>query len=225
MGKDFDILLISPGGTGSTSGFKFFQERLGIQESAMNNFGDHDGLKHLKYPSLQKKLLLCNISKKLIVYQFGSPMDAVFSLYRRGFAAAHFAKLDSPLRSSHCFEREEEKKNVSLYINSGADLLGLRDHFESYLLASIHVPIVFIRSSSRSDPLVIYRLSKLLDQFNIKNVVDTLRPVEQPSVHESKYEHEQGYHALSKVYFNFRMMLENFGSLSLAGDGLIYRLV
>lgn len=82
--KPYELLLLSPGGTGSSSGYAYFHDH-GVGYTDMNSDEDRDGLKHKNFFDLFKTMKLCNISSKLIVYQFDDPVKSILSLFRRKY--------------------------------------------------------------------------------------------------------------------------------------------
>ncbi len=218
--KTYTVLLISPGGTGSTSGFKYFQRNFGLNKTQMNDLSDGDGLKHLNFASLFHRLIKCQLDVKMIVYQFGDPVDSVFSLYRRDFAKVHFLKLEPPFSQKQC--SQGIMTNSAAYANQTADLLGLRKHFESYLTASLVYPIVFLKSSTRESPDVMTRLQEIMIHFGVTKEVRNIETSELPTLRKSGYREEPRFDDLTRTYKPFSEMLERFGNISLAAGGIMY---
>ena len=218
--KTYALLLISPGGTGSSSGFAYLTRNFRLNGTQINSPSDVDGLKHLNSDSLFHTLVKCQLDVKLIVYQFGDPTDAVFSLYRRGYAKAHFRKLEPPFSQKQCSPGIQT--NSSVYANQKADLLGMRKHFESYLTASLVHPIVFLKSATRENLDVKTRLQEIMVHFGVKKEVHNIETTDFNPTFESKYREQPGFDDLTLTYKPFSEMLERFGNISLAAGGNIY---
>ncbi len=215
--RSFDVILVSPGGSGSSSGFRYFTNHLGIRASRLNHPGDKDGLKHLSFPTLRKQMYLCKLSAKAIVYQFGDPVDSVFSLYRRGYAEGHFRKLEPPFRTEHC--AVDLLKNVTNYASQSNDLLGLERHIQSYLIGSLDssCPVIFLRSATRMNPRVIELLSNILEELSVTTSTVYSEDTEESS--QNRYIRENEYSTMAITYAALRQRLSELGALTLAYRG------
>ena len=224
--KNFEVLLASPGGTGSSSGFGFFVDTLGVRSTKMNNEVDADGLKHKPYTSLIKTMLKCNLHSKVIVYQFSDPVDAVYSLYRRQFAYQHFIKLESNFQIQHT--DLSILTNVSRYAQSGKDLFGFRRHIESYFLEASHstIPVIFMNTKARSNTDIVLKLVTILNIFDVNvnvNVSQSTRAAAIVKSSTSKYRNESGFDQLSNTYAPLNSFLNNLGNLSVVHRGFFTR--
>ena len=219
--KTYDVMLISPGGTGSTSGFEYFRRNFGLDETRMNMDNDADGLKHLSFDSLSNKLFGCDLRFKLLVYQFGDPVRAVMSLYRRDYAKYHFRKLQPSFSEKHC--TQDVQTNLSTYVHQKEDLLGMREHFQSYLTASLIHPMVFLRSSARERSDVKAKLQAILEYYGV--IQDSRHYTGEDNTNYSPESDELAkseFEALSVTYAPFSLTLERFGNISLVYGGHVY---
>mmetsp|Transcript_2477 Transcript_2477/g.9073 ORF Transcript_2477/g.9073 Transcript_2477/m.9073 type:complete len:302 (-) Transcript_2477:2876-3781(-) len=210
--KHYDVLLISHGGSGSSAGFNYFTKVLRVNSSHINDPGDKDGLKHLDFFSLSRRMVQCNITARLVVYQLGDPVDSVFSLYRRQFAIHHFKKLRPAFTDTAC--SRDIKTNVSLYAQAKQDIIGLYDHLDSYVVGSNSRPIVFMNSASRKIPGIASEVRNILLTFGVVlNGTDRIKEekVDGRSPFESKYRNMDGYAELQSTY---RRMTDTVGLLS-----------
>ena len=229
--RHYEMLLISHGGSGSSSGFGFLTDKFGLNSSALNDAGDRDGLKHKPYPTLLKTMKKCRLSAKILVYQFGDPVDAVFSLFRRGYARSHFKKLEPKFLAEHL--RKQIMTNVSAYACTGKDLLGLRAHIESYLIGAVHseFPIIFLNSATRSNKDILHKLSTVFGEFGVQMTQNYLLlsqdlniDSQRNSMSSRKYENVTGYDLLKHTYAGLTSLLENLGDVSIVYKGTLSKL-
>lgn len=220
----YDVLLISHGGSGSTHGFSYFRKVLGVNSSHINDHIDRDGLKHLDFFSLSRRLVQCNVTARVIVYQLGDPVDAVFSLYHRQYARSHFKKLRPAFNNVTCMQGI--KTNVSLYAHAKQDLIGLHDHLDSYLIGSNSRPVVFMNSVSRNTPGITSQIRKILLTFGVElNGADGNKEerINEPSSLESKYRDMNGYAEMQTTYQRMSNTVGILSPLSVCMEGRIYR--
>ena len=229
--RDYEVLLISHGGSGSTDGFNFFYEKFGMNSSALNDVSDQDGLKHNPYPTLLKTMKKCLLSAKVVIYQFADPVQAVFSLFRRGFWPEHFKKLEPRFLVEHL--REQMMTNLSAYASTGKDLLGLRAHIESYLIGATHseYPIVFLNSATRLNNGTLQKLYTVFGEFGVKMTrnylmlsQDSNTDSQKNSVSSTRYENATGCDLLKQTYAELSSLLDNLGDVSLAYKGTLWKL-
>lgn len=236
------IILCSPGGTGSSSGFKWFRSNFGLVKDDMNSELDSDFLKHQKYDSLMSSLNKLQLYPKLIVFQFDDPVQAIFSLFRREYQHKQAAKLRGSYPNLYEIKGlTSHLENMTSYARvAERDLLGFHEQFESYVLATVYdtrVPLVFLRTTSRDNPAVIRELKIILKKFHVHSrpeIVQKTLPLNvyprcAPSFEATsiKYKNESNYNVLARshVYTRLRQAQEKLGSLSLAYAGEIVRLV
>jgi len=232
----YGVLLISHGGSGSSSGFKYFTNVLGVNSTHMNYVDDRDSLKHRDFFSLSRMLVQCNVTARIIVYQLGDPTDAVFSLYRRGFAEFHFRKLRPAFHDLTCTRGIQ--RNVSLYAHAKQDLIGLNDHLDSYLMGSNSRPVVFMNAVGRNMPGFASEIRKILMTFgvvfngaggnNTIDSIDTKQPneeerIDETSSLESKYRDMNGYAEMRTTYQRMTNTVGILSPLSVCVQGRIYR--
>ena len=236
----FEILLVSPGGTGSSSGFDFFTTVMGLSPKDMNDRGDKDGLKHMPFYSLFKTISHCNLRVKALVYQFDDPVEAVYSLYRRGFAKMHYWKLEPVLHTEpeqcrfpdkHCtFQHcrfSDLKQNITSYARIGLDLLGMKNHLDSYVHGVVEecgIPVVFLKTSLRSSEQVMAKLPILLDDLQIKRS-STGSNLSLSKYKRTSYKDDPSYENISSIYASFNSkVLDALGALAVAHEGYLLKL-
>lgn len=132
IGPELELLVISPGGVGST----FLIEFLG-RFVRTNSPSDCDALKHAPVPPLSLNPGL------RIIYVFGDPLLATISLFRRGYHAVQSRKMqrgawrDGP--SIHWNASLEE------YAAAGRDGFAYERHWRNYARKYLTNPTLFVR--------------------------------------------------------------------------------
>jgi len=229
--RKYDVLLQSYGGGGSSSGFDFYRNRYGLR---VNHRGDFDGLKHLSFWDLIIKLDICKSSAHMIIYQFDDPVNAVYSLFRRGYSRFQLKKLGVPFSPIHCGDKELFT-DVATYAASGHDLFGFGNHLETYLLGGLHysnIPIVFVKSTARDDPDVRLMLMHLWKHHRVSyNLNATWIPGDGAdrfvfhNTNTDRYSNDPSFPSLSRTYAGVKNLQNELGRVSLAFKGTITRIL
>lgn len=129
--KRIDTLVVSYGGVGTTFLIEFFD-----RYRSVNDAYDRDGLKHLPVQPMA-----LNPEMK-VVYVFGDPVEAVTSLFRRGFHSTQSLKL-----SNRLFPHRPVAHTTSLeeYAHQLRDDMMLHSHFSEWLANAMQYPTLFVR--------------------------------------------------------------------------------
>jgi len=221
----YDVLLVSPGGTGSSSSFRWFRTTFGTSIK-INTSVDLDGLKHLSFLNLLAKLHACHSHTRLIIYNFANPVDAIFSLTRRGFAQSQMQKLGST-----CSYPKDALKNVTTYASLKRDILGFEEHIASFILGGLSmvgIPVVFLRSTTRNEPQVAAHLNAILQMYGVKtkgaNFNSKMHSV-QNFTYLSKYENHSSYHILENTYKGLLDLHIKLGFLAISNGTQLTRVL
>lgn len=217
--KPYELLLLSPGGTGSSSGYEYFHDH-GVGYTDMNSDEDRDGLKHKNFFDLFKTMKLCNISSKLIVYQFDDPVKSILSLFRRKYASIHAKKFGTVHSQRLC--APEILQNITTYGETGEDVLGLQAHLESYLTGSYIQPIIFLRSSTRNSQAVRDWLCTKLPSYRIR--VNCTYEIKKHTFSRQEY-NSKIVRKLRRTYANLNNVMKRLGFISEISQGQVQSMI
>ncbi len=129
--KSIELLVCSYGGTGTTMLIRFLSDYF-----RCNSEDDGDGLKHTdKIPVSRNKDLK-------LIYLYGDPIDAVYSLFRREFFNLHSRKL---LRSYPKLAPIAVGTTLPAYAEEGVDRLKFQQHFDNWYKRDQFFPVLFIK--------------------------------------------------------------------------------
>lgn len=129
--KKIEVLVCSYGGTGTTMLIEFLSRYF-----CCNSADDEDGLKHTDRVPVSRNPNL------RIVYIYCDPVDAVYSLFRRGFFALHSRKL---LRGHPEISRLSESSSLEAYAREQVDRFQFEAHFSRWRSAPQYFPVFFMR--------------------------------------------------------------------------------
>jgi hypothetical protein len=134
--KTYDVLVTSSGGVGTS----FILNTLGSTQYGLtvNEESNGDDLKHHPWPPPAD--LHVPIKSALFIYD--DPVDAVLSLYRRGFHLAQGAIISNRNCPTAKFPR-----TVDEFVRAGANIYPFREFFQNWLHQPTSFPVAFVRLS------------------------------------------------------------------------------
>jgi len=155
---DFDVVVTSYGGVGTTFIIDFIKQHYRI-----NDKDDKDKLKHLPYPPLS-----INNNQKFI-YLFGDPLMAAVSLFRRNLQYSHSKKIIRGLRNRQ--QPIPATMTIEQFASGGVDRFYFQEHFSNWY-KSLHTnPVLFLRYETLYD-----NLEKIFDFLDLPRELVTMFP-------------------------------------------------
>jgi len=218
----YSASLVSYGGSGSTESYAFYRNKFGL---VLNDHTDTDGLKHMSCPALFSKLTTCNSSTQMIIYQFGDPVNALYSLFRRQYSLSQVRKLGGSHSAAHCSD-ETVFTNITSYASLHRDVIGFGQHMESYLncAAQLEVPVVFVKAETKCERKVVALLAQLMQYYKISFVLNKLYTCLQHRMTEElqvRYSQDESYDTLRSTYTGLRNLQSDLGRLTVAFKGRV----
>ena len=128
---NLDVVINSFGGVGTSFLMHFLKEHLRI--NCPHNL---DLLKHIDTPPLTHK------KKFRAVYIYGNPIEAIASLFNRGYHSLHSQYL---LRNHPKVQPVSKEDTLETYLKQEVDRFKLESHFEQWISSKRHYPILFIK--------------------------------------------------------------------------------
>ena len=119
--RDYDLLLVSPGGAGCTT----IHAELDRHKISKNCINDTDGLKHLSSPDQNVYIMNRFL---LIIYLYNDPLLSIISHYRRGWHIMQHKKI--VIKEELCIEKISTfSKFQTSTLRENKDIFGLESHF------------------------------------------------------------------------------------------------
>ena len=222
----YSVSLVSYGGSGSTESFAFYRNKFGL---VLNDHEDGDGFKHMSCQALINKLTACNSSTRMIIYQFGEPVNALYSLFRRQYSLSQVRKLGGSHSAVHCSD-QAIFTNITSYALLQRDVIGFGQHMESYLncAAQLEVPIIFIKAETMCEHEVVTMLIRLLQYYKVPFLLnETYMCSEHRTTAEilARYSHDESHELLRSTYVGLQNLQVELGRLSVAFKGQMERII
>ena len=129
--QQVDVVVASFGGVGTTFLCDFLAEF-----RRTNNSVDADGLKHSPLPPITRN------PAARFVYVYGDPIDAVVSLFGRGFHTEQSRKLQRYADGTRIIPRD---MTLDEYAQAGRDQFLLERHFRNWYSTWLRQPTLFLR--------------------------------------------------------------------------------
>lgn len=129
--KQVDLLVVSPGGAGTTFVLEFFGQHMRTNYAK----SEWDGLKHINRPDHP---ILRDCRVKRCLYLYAEPVQTVLSLFRRDFQTAMAYKTTAQFGSVWDYRRGIKRALSGAplafedYLRSGVDAFGLEAHFSAW---------------------------------------------------------------------------------------------
>jgi hypothetical protein len=142
VSKQIDVLVTSAGGVGTSFLINTLVNEFGL---SVNDETNGDDLKHHPWPPSPD---LRDIDIKSAIFVYDDPVDAVASLYRRGFAGPQAAII-----SNRNCKANDFPQSMAEFIRKGGNLFPFREFYLNWLHQPTAFPVAFVRLSDLWDHL------------------------------------------------------------------------
>ncbi|MBT4223570.1 MAG: hypothetical protein HOD72_03800 [Opitutae bacterium] len=188
--KEMELLICSYGGVGTTFLIDFL-----AHYKKCNNRDDQDGFKHLDKPPPTRNPELKTI------YIFGKPIDAIYSLFRRGFHNEQSYKL---LEQYEKLNPVPIEMSLETYAKEGTDRFHFENHFLNWSERNFQYPVLFVRYEK-----IWENLDTLLKFAGIPKEKKTSFPQKKERKTQSQEIPDEVHASMQRMYGNFQDQLEN----------------